>query len=148
MRRYRLFMRKLSHQQGSASYLASSVALGVLLAFVVPEGLQMLAAAALATLLGCNRWVAMSAVWITNPITIPFIYAGAYIVGALVTGMSIFDGERPGDWWHDLTTPENAGEVLISLIVGLLILGTISSIVSYFTVHRTLTRYGPRRSSP
>lgn len=146
-RRYRLFMHKLMHQPGSPSYLASSVALGVLLAFIAPPGLQMLAALLAATVLRCNRLIATSAVWITNPVTMPFIYAGAYIVGALITGSTVLDDDRSSNWWSDLTNPDTPLEVLLSLLVGLVVLGAISAIISYLMVHRTLVRYQRRQSA-
>jgi len=51
---------------GSRSQVARGITIGVLFAFTPPLGLQMIAAAILATLTYSNRAAAIAAVWITT----------------------------------------------------------------------------------
>lgn len=63
------------------STLAKGVAIGLFVAFI-PLPTQMIFAAALAVLFSANLPVAVSLVWVTNPLTMPPIYYFCYKVGA------------------------------------------------------------------
>jgi hypothetical protein len=58
---------------------------GVFMAFV-PLPTQMPLAALAAVLLRCNITLSVALVWITNPLTMPPIYYGAYLLGAALMG--------------------------------------------------------------
>ena len=66
--------------------LAGGVSVGLFCAFI-PFPFQMVIAAIAAMLLRVNLPIAVAMVWITNPLTIPFIFYGAYEVGAWVLGV-------------------------------------------------------------
>ena len=63
--------------------VAGGLALGVFVAFI-PLPIQMLLAAALSLLLRVNLPLAVAAVWITNPLTMPPIFFICYKVGSWV----------------------------------------------------------------
>jgi len=71
---------------GSPEAIAMGAAIGVFVAFTPTVGFQMLIGALLATLVGANRPAAVIPAWITNPITIPPIFALTYWVGRLMLG--------------------------------------------------------------
>jgi len=63
--------------------VAQGVSVGIFFAFM-PVPFQMLLAAAVAIAIGCNLPIAVTLVWITNPITMPPIFYVAYKVGAVL----------------------------------------------------------------
>nr|VFJ97055.1 MAG: hypothetical protein BECKH772A_GA0070896_101144 [Candidatus Kentron sp. H]VFJ97658.1 MAG: hypothetical protein BECKH772B_GA0070898_101164 [Candidatus Kentron sp. H]VFK02920.1 MAG: hypothetical protein BECKH772C_GA0070978_101084 [Candidatus Kentron sp. H] len=63
--------------------VAQGVSVGIFIAFV-PVPFQMILAAAVAIVIGCNLPVAVVFVWISNPVTIPPIFYAAYKVGAVL----------------------------------------------------------------
>lgn len=67
---------------GSPDEIALGAAIGTVVAFSPTIGLQIVIAAFLATLLGGSRPAAILMVWITNPLTIPPVYAFTYALGA------------------------------------------------------------------
>lgn len=60
--------------------VARGAALGVFLGFVVPFG-QVIVAVLLAPLFRANALVSAAGTLVTNPLTLPPIWAGAYVVG-------------------------------------------------------------------
>jgi uncharacterized protein (DUF2062 family) len=74
-------------------YSASmAIFVGLFVAFMPIPG-QMLLAALLAILLGCNLPISVSLVWVTNPVTMPVIYFLAYRVGALIVEVPVHEVE-------------------------------------------------------
>ena len=65
--------------------IIKSVFFGIFIAWL-PIPFQMVVAAAMSILIKSNIAVAVCLVWITNPITMPFMLYGAYIVGAAAIG--------------------------------------------------------------
>lgn len=77
--------------------IALGVAIGMIVGFSPTVGLQMIIAATIATLCGANRLTAIIPVWITNPITIPPIYAFTYYLGGF-----LIPGENQTDIYGQL----------------------------------------------
>lgn len=138
--------RSLVTLNGEPEQIARGAAIGVFVAFTPTVGFQMLIAAVLATWCRASRPVAVVPVWITNPLTIPPIFALTYQVGRLfVTGPDAFDV------YHRLTdvagrlTHHGAwevfdrfgellglgGEVFIPMCVGCVIVGAIAAGLTY-----------------
>nr|VFK22096.1 MAG: hypothetical protein BECKMB1821G_GA0114241_100142 [Candidatus Kentron sp. MB]VFK27705.1 MAG: hypothetical protein BECKMB1821I_GA0114274_100444 [Candidatus Kentron sp. MB]VFK74396.1 MAG: hypothetical protein BECKMB1821H_GA0114242_100444 [Candidatus Kentron sp. MB] len=63
--------------------VAQGVSVGIFFAFI-PVPFQMFLAAAAAIVIGCNLPIAITFVWISNPITMPPIFYAAYKVGAVL----------------------------------------------------------------
>jgi len=82
--RVRAFLRWLLLLRGSPRAIAGGVAVGMLVAFSPTIGFQTLIALGLATLLGLNRPAAIVPTWLTNPVTIPPVYAFTYYLGSFV----------------------------------------------------------------
>lgn len=77
-------MLRLVRLRGSPEAIALGLALGMSVAFTPTIGFQIVIAAALATIFKVSRPAAVAAVWITNPATIPPVYAFTYWVGSLL----------------------------------------------------------------
>ena len=70
--------------RGSPEAIALGLAIGVFVAFTPTVGFQMVIATFLATVFNANRAAGAAAVWITNPATIPPIYAVTYWLGSFI----------------------------------------------------------------
>ena len=115
--------------------IARGIALGLFAAFAMPVA-QTPFAAALAVGARANLPVAAAAAFVTNPITVPFLYPLAYLLGAQMLHMrenSVFaiapDAdmfERIMGWIMNLAGPT---------YVGLLVFASASAAIGYFTVH-------------
>jgi uncharacterized protein (DUF2062 family) len=80
--RLRRFLNWLLRLRGSPRAIAGGVGVGLVVAFTPTIGFQGLLALAIATLLNVNRPVAVVLTWLTNPLTIPPVYAFTYYLGS------------------------------------------------------------------
>lgn len=105
-------------------------AIGLFFAFI-PVPFQMVLAAALAIPLRVNLPLSVALVWLTNPLTMPPIFYGAYLVGVAVLGHEqhpfVFEAS-----WQWLT--ESLSTIGPAFIVGCLVCASVASIVGYFGV--------------
>jgi len=81
---YLKVLRTIGRLRGSQEAIALGAAIGVFVAFTPTVGFQMLIGALIATLFKASRPAAMIPAWISNPVTIPPIYAFTYWVGTLI----------------------------------------------------------------
>ena len=105
--------------------VATAVGVGLFLAFM-PVPSQMLVAAGVAVLIGCNLPIAVLCCWVTNPITIPFLFYGAYRVGTWVLGVPhrMLEFEFSFEWIQTVFA-----DIWQPLLTGCFILGTLSALV-------------------
>ncbi len=80
--RLRRFLIWLIRLRGSPQAIARGVAIGMIVAFTPTIGFQTLIALGVATLLNANRPVSIVPTWLTNPFTIPPVYAFTYYLGS------------------------------------------------------------------
>ena len=73
--------------RGTPEEVAKGLALGIFVGMTPTFGFQMAIALFFAWILRENKIAAVLGVWVTNPITAPFIYAAQYETGRLVLGM-------------------------------------------------------------
>ncbi len=116
--------------RGSPEEIAWGLALGLFIAMSPTVGLQMAIAVPVATALRGNPAAAAAGCWLTNPLTIPFLYGLNYWIGATLLG---YDAtvRIEGDLTLELLL-SSGGHVWWSLIVGGLITGLISAVVAYY----------------
>ncbi len=115
--------------------VARGAALGVFLGFLLPLGLQTPVAAMFAVGARANLPVAAIATLVTNPITFPLVYLGAYAVGrtllplkeGAVLGLDMDVGavQRALDWAIALAGPT---------IVGLIVFAVVGGVAGYLAV--------------
>lgn len=107
--------------------VAGAFAVGLFCAYI-PVPFQMLVAAALAIMVRVNLPVAVSLVWITNPITIPPMFYFAYKVGSWVLNSPThaFNFELSIDWLM-----VELGIIWQPFLLGCFILGTILAALGY-----------------
>ncbi len=108
--------------------VAGAFAVGLFVMYLPVIG-HTLIAAGLAIFLRVNLPIAVSLVWISNPITIPPMLYFAYVIGCLVLGLDI-EGFNVHFWldWH------NWLEILGPLVLGCLICSIICSVLGYLAI--------------
>lgn len=111
--------------------LAPAVAIGLFVAFI-PLPMQMVYAAALAILFRANLPVAVSLIWITNPVTIPPLLLLAYQIGAFLIGLppSTLHVEFTLEWLEQ--TLQHSWQ---PLVLGCLILGSCGAALGYAVIN-------------
>lgn len=120
---------------------AGAFAVGLFMAFV-PLPSQMIMSAGIAILCGVNLPLSVALVWVTNPITMPFIFYFSYKVGAWVMKVppQPFHFELSWEFLH-----HQMHIIGPPFLLGCLICGVIASLLGYFGI-RGLWRYSVVRS--
>jgi len=159
--RMRPVFKWLIRLRGSPQAIAGGFSLGLFIAFTPTIGLQIVLAFFLATVLNVNRPAAVLAVWITNPVTIPAIFTLNYWLGSLIwEGPSVsVVSRRFFELASQLTTldiwaitdqlsavAELGMDIIVPLILGSIIAGTLSSVLTYVILLRLLTFLSARRA--
>lgn len=113
--------------RGAPDEVAKGVALGVFIGMTPTFGFQMPLAVFFAFLLKENKLAAALGVWVTNPLTAPFIYTLEYESGRILLGMP-----RPGFRLEFNADMFRLGwELLMPLCLGSLIYGVLCAGMSY-----------------
>lgn len=112
----------------------------------LPMPLQMLAAALFAIPLRANIPLSIALVWISNPITMPFLFYFNYLIGTLVVGTNhTSEFQLSIEWiWSKLE------HIWLPLYIGSLITGIISGVIGYLTIlilwrHKVNKRWNARK---
>ena len=126
--------------------ISGAVALGIFCAFI-PVPFQMVIAAAGAILFHVNMPVSVVMVWLSNPITMPPMFYGCYLLGAWLLGTPAqeFSFELSLAWLSDSLL-----HIWQPFLFGCLIAGSICSLLGYFSMRilwrvMMLNRWNSRR---
>lgn len=107
-----------------------AVFIGVFSAFV-PLPIQTFIAIVMCFWLGANLPLAITIIWLSNPITIPPMFYLTYKLGTQIIGSKIDDFSVTLSWsWFS----QLGSEILLPLFVGSLLMGTLLASVGYFFV--------------
>jgi uncharacterized protein (DUF2062 family) len=128
--------------RGEPREIALGFALGLFIGMSPTMGFQMAIAVFLAALLKWNKISAAAGVWITNPVTAPFVYGGTYLVGSKILGTGNVV-RMTGNF--DITAIgsvlRQAPEVLLILSVGGIVIGVPVAFVGYYFSYKAVERY-------
>jgi len=110
--------------------VSGAFAIGFFCAFI-PLPSQMIVAAACAILLRVNLPISVSLVWITNPVTMPPMFYGAYKLGALILGETLIetDYQLSIEWFST-----QFEQIWQPLLLGCLVSGIISAAIAFITI--------------
>ncbi|GIU08052.1 DUF2062 domain-containing protein [Shewanella sp. MBTL60-112-B1] len=111
-------------------------AVGLFVAWI-PMPFQMVLAAALAILFNVNLPLAVALVWVTNPITMPFMFYIAYLLGAKLLGHEPQAFNFEASWHWIQASVETIGP---PFLLGCFVLAGIFGLVSYFII-KNLWKY-------
>lgn len=159
--RLRRFLIWLIRLRGSPQAIARGVAIGTIVAFTPTIGFQTLIALGVATLLNANRPVSIVPTWLTNPFTIPPVYAFTCYLGSF-----FWPGPETDTVTHAMRAAvrdlesldllalrgqigvflDLGTDVFVAMWIGGLIVGTIGAMIVYPLTIRTVVRLRERRA--
>ena len=127
---FRYFYDRFVRLHGSPRAIAWGAALGFFVAMTPTMGIQTYIAVPLAALFRISKVAAATTVWLTNPLTAPFIYGFNYMAGAKLLGypLKISFTSNPSwqTFWH-------SGKcVFLALTVGGILTGVAVGVAGYF----------------
>lgn len=153
-------LRWIFRLRGSPKAVAGGFGLGIFIALTPTVGVQVVLALSIATLLNLNRVASVIPVWITNPVTIPFIFTFNYLLGSLIwPGPSVGDVYRRMlkiaadmatlDIWEIQAQLEAfvllGKEIIIPLVIGSIFVGGCAGYLGYFLLLRLFAWFSKRR---
>lgn len=162
--RYRYF--KLLRTNDNPRSIAMGVGLGLFIGFLIPIGFQTIVAFPMAFLFKANKILAVSFTWVTNYVTVFFIYPIQCYIGGLIIfrpielsalrstfkvalGTIKEISKECGFWESFYKTIQvflNLGsDIVITFIVGGLLFGLISGIAGYCLTYGAVIRYKESR---
>jgi uncharacterized protein (DUF2062 family) len=131
--------------RGRPREIALGFALGIFIGMTPTMGIQMPIAVFIAALFKCSKISAVFGVWITNPITSPFIYGITYIVGAKLLGLkAVMTLPEDLTWIFVMEMLKNAPVIFGALTVGGILIGLPLSILSYVFSYSAVNQYQQR----
>jgi uncharacterized protein (DUF2062 family) len=127
-RQFKLNILRLIRLRAEPEDIAKGFALGIFIGMTPTFGFQMVMAIFLAMLLKENKIAAAVGVWITNPLTAPFIYALEYESGRLLLGMNHAHFPRE----LSFAALKSLGwEVLLPLTIGSVLYGALCAVFAF-----------------
>ena len=137
---FRLLKGKMLRDRMSPNRVAAGWAIGMFIGCSVPFGFQLVVSVPAAVLTKTSKIGATLGTFVTNPVTIFFIYpAQTWAMYNILFGNREM-GELPTEWTRE-SVMALSGPVIISFFLGGLALALILSPVTYFTVKRIVIRY-------
>lgn len=104
---------------------------------MIPIPGQVFVAAFLAVKFGANLPLSVTLIWVTNPLTMPVIYYGAYKLGAFLLDAPMLPIEFTISWeW----ITDSLGAIWGPFLLGCAVIGVISAALGWFTIN-TLWRW-------
>ena len=127
------FIKRLVSLKATSPKIAFSIALGIFIGLMIPIGLQTIILIPIATLLGCNIFLATGATLISNPVTMFPIYYSAVKIGEFLTGINLswsrIEVAMTNPTWNNILSLGNDG--LIVFFTGSFIEGIIGGVIFY-----------------
>jgi len=105
--------------------VSRGVAIGWFIGWL-PIPIQMISAGLSAIYFKANLPISLGVAWFSNPLTMPFLFSGAYVFGCWLLNI-------PTVSFNLEDVMSNLGELYIAMFIGCLVLGIVFSIVGYFT---------------
>lgn len=126
--------------RGNPHEIALGFALGIFIGMTPTLGFQMAMAVFLAALFKWNKISAAIGVWISNPLTAPFLYGATYYLGAKMLGM---DHHLPQmeEISSFLQILRKAPGIFWAMTVGGVILGLPLALAAYYFSCSALQKY-------
>jgi len=110
--------------------VAKAFAVGLFFAFI-PVPFQMVLAAGIAIIVHANLPLSIALVWISNPLTMPFIFYACYLVGTWILAVPEQNFAFQASWQWVLDSLSTIGP---AFLVGCGVLASVFSILGYFII--------------
>ena len=134
---------KLSAKNYSTHEKAFGAALGISVGLLPVSPFQLVLLAGILPFVKCYRAIAFITVWIANPITYVFIYAGEYAIGSFfVKSARNIDIDFTNLTIRSLKklAVENGPGIILAILIGGVILSAASGIITYLVTKLFLIR--------
>lgn len=115
--------------------ITRGVAVGLFWAFI-PMPMQMLAVIATTPFIRFNVPIAISMVWLSNPLTMPFMYYMEYLTGNFLLGRDGIDDIKLTMEWFSA----NIGDIFVPLYVGTAFYSIVVTGIIYVLLNRLWIR--------
>ena len=126
--------------------IAAGWALGMFIGCSVPFGMQLLISIPLAMMMRVSKVGATLGTFITNPVTIFFIYpAQTFLVNKLVFGGSLTYSKLAGTEWTWAAVRKLGAEAMASFFLGGFVLAIVLTPITYFLVKRFVVAHRMRK---
>jgi uncharacterized protein (DUF2062 family) len=136
------FYRRFIKIQGEPKKIALGFALGLFIGVSPTMGIQTAIAVFFAALFKWNKISAAIGVWISNPVTAPFLYSFTYFFGAKLIGIGEGSGATNGLVASSFSTLfQKAPETLWFMSVGGVVLGPPIAFVGYVFAYFAIKNY-------
>ena len=130
-----------------AESVAAGWALGVFIGCAVPFGLQLIISIPLAMMMRVSKIGATAGTFITNPVTIFFIYpAQTVVVNKILFNGSLTFSNLVEMEWKWAAVRRLGSEVMVSFFLGGFLLAAFLTPIAYFAVKRVVVAYRSRFS--
>lgn len=132
--------RKLAHEKLPADDIAAGWALGVFIGCAIPFGLQLVLAIPLAIMMKVSKIGATAGTFISNPVTIVFLYpAQTYVMNRLLfNGSLTFEKLQEMEWTRQAVLSLGA-DVIISFFLGGIAVACICTPITYVFIKKFVT---------
>lgn len=142
----RFLKRKIVHDPLPPEDIAAGWALGIFIGCSVPFGVQLIISIPLAMMMRVSKLGATLATFITNPVTIFFIYpAQTFIVNKLLFGGSLTFSKLMNMEWTWASVKRLGAEAMASFFLGGFLFAIILTPITYFVVRQVVIRHRERR---
>lgn len=152
-------LRKLKDLQGEPHYLARGMAIGVFVGTTPTIPFHTILALMIAFALRSSKPAAAIGVWVSNPLSIPFLYFGSYKAGLFLFGRSPSEAPAATTILRIIETPLpmmvkmgllndyvfHHVAVACKILAGGFILGAVASIPTYVFMLKLFTIYSDAR---
>ncbi|MBQ1428097.1 MAG: DUF2062 domain-containing protein [Kiritimatiellae bacterium] len=139
---FRLLRSKMVREEMPPNRIAAGWAIGMFAGCSIPFGFQLVVSIPLAIITKTSKVGATVATFVTNPVTIFFIYpAQTWAVHRVLFGSS---PNLPSEWTWE-TVRALAGRTIASFFIGGLVLAALLTPPTYFLVKRTVVAHRERR---
>ena len=138
---FRRLREKMVHDPLPPEDIAAGWALGVFVGCAVPFGLQLIISIPLAMMMRVSKIGATLGTFITNPVSIFFIYpAQTFVVNRLLFGGSLTYSKLANTEWTWAAVRRLGAEVMASFFLGGFLLAIVITPIAYFAVKRVVVR--------
>ena len=154
-RTYKAFYLKIMRTPGTPDYLARGVALGLFIGLLIPMGLQIAIVLPLAFLLKAAKIPAVAFTFVTNHLTVFFIYPVQCWIGSFLMFHPLRYQELVEQLKGMIEAPDMStflAEIArlgvqfgVSFFLGGLLFGVIAGLAGYFCTYRLAVRFQARR---
>jgi uncharacterized protein (DUF2062 family) len=128
--------------RGKPREIALGMALGLFVGMTPFMGLHIVTAVFIAALLKWNKISAATGVWITNPLSAPFVYSINYFVGASILGKTNkYHWPTEGGFKAFIDMVLQAPEIIWAVLIGGVVLGIPLAVLGYYLSYYLVQRY-------